>query len=200
MEATAQVLLTRGPPSYDWKFQISRTGPRITGPGTTDLETSDLEITGPSRPTRDSDDEGDAIGAETRIVGEGGGVRVFWQANDASIYIKGWEPDGEPWPTKLLVPGERVRKPTPLAALCWGGESGFNQIRLYYVDKRSVLQEMQQPDGSSRRPGRIGMLRLRVSRQSRLLAKFIGGGLKVRFRSMRGARKCASETLSAEDW
>ncbi|KAJ7196068.1 hypothetical protein GGX14DRAFT_673774 [Mycena pura] len=57
-----------------------------------------------------NDNTGVAIGAEVQIVGKGGGGRIFWQAGDGSIYIRGWQPDGTSWPTKLLVPGERVRK------------------------------------------------------------------------------------------
>ncbi|KIL58225.1 hypothetical protein M378DRAFT_337468 [Amanita muscaria Koide BX008] len=126
------------------------------------------------------------------IAGVGGGKRVFWQAGDGSIHTKGWYPDGTPWTGRLLVPGERVRKPTPLAALCWGGESGFKHICFYYVDRWDVLQGMRR-SGGSWRVEKFRSARRRVSPQSTLVAKQIGGGeVKVKYTSMRGAKSAAS--------
>ncbi|KAM6503876.1 hypothetical protein JOM56_000819 [Amanita muscaria] len=126
------------------------------------------------------------------IAGVGGGKRVFWQAGDGSIHTKGWYPDGTPWTGRLLVPGERVRKPTPLAALCWGGESGFKQICFYYVDRWDVLQGMRR-SGGSWRVEMFRSARRRVSPQSTLVAKQTRGGeVRVKYTSMRGAKSAAS--------
>ncbi|PFH46101.1 hypothetical protein AMATHDRAFT_70631 [Amanita thiersii Skay4041] len=139
----------------------------------------------------DDDDDDDECLASVTIAGTGGGKRRFWRKPNGAIRIRAWRPNGRPWGKRVLVQADQTRESTPFDAVCWGGNFGFRQIRLYYVGKDNVLEEMTRPNGGRWRKGNLGKSKYKVGKNSSLLVIRTNGRTRVRFTNPRGEVRVA---------
>ncbi|KAF7340665.1 hypothetical protein MSAN_02138500 [Mycena sanguinolenta] len=116
---------------------------------------------------------------------DNGDTRIYYQGADGAIYRtsgKGSAVAGAKYSQGVvLVPADKVRVNTPLAVTAWGG---FNEIRLYYIDRTNQIRELCYGFAGDNVPGALDSKNYKAAPNSGLLYAFsTAQGGRVGFQS-----------------
>ncbi|KAF7377090.1 hypothetical protein MSAN_00127600 [Mycena sanguinolenta] len=106
---------------------------------------------------------------------DNGDTRIYYQDADGAIYQIGGMGSPvsgtkySPGLKALLVPADKVRVNTPLAVTAWGG---FNEIRLYYIDRNNQIHELCYGFAGNFVPGALDNMNYKAAPNSGLLYAF----------------------------